>query len=445
MQPIVHREPQPGDVVEGRYVIRERIGQGGMGGVFLAEQAAPERSVAIKFLHPELVDNPDFALRIHQEAVLACRVRDPHCVAVLDWGTLPDGTPYLVMEHVPGRPLGRVLAEEPVPLVRAVDLFGQVLAAIAAAHRSGILHGDVKTDNFLVEATDGADHVTLIDFGLAQMIGAPPRTDLKQGEIVISGTPDYMAPEVIGGDPPSPASDMYGAGVILYELLTGTTPFGGGTAMEIMQRHARDEVTPPSQRRPDRGVPPVLDGVVLKALEKRPDARFCDAAAFAREMHAATQAAASWLRPMALGHVSLPAPADVSAVIPPRRRLARGSDCSGARHTAKLELLRRAIADALRRGDVAAIVDGYLQLARALAARQQLARAASELQEALDVATASGAAVGGDAARAVDRLVVALAALYEEAGDRRRARSVATSTDGSPTWTFAIDHRAEAH
>ena len=353
--------PQPGDVVEARYVIRERIGQGGMGCVFLAEQPALERSVAIKFLQPELVDNPDLARRIHQEAVLACRVRDPHCVAVLDQGALPDGTPYLVMEYVPGRPLGRILADEPVPLMRAIDLFGQVLAAIAATHRSGIFHGDVKTDNFLVEAIDGADHVTLIDFGLAQMIGAPSRTDLEQGEIVVSGTPDYMAPEVIGGEPPSPASDLYGAGVILYELLTGTTPFGGGTAMEIMLRHARDEVMPPSQRRPDRGIPSVLDGVVLKALEKRPDARFRDAVAFARELRGAAQAAASWPRSMALGDASPTAPADVAAAIPPWLP-AHGSDCSGACHTTKVELPRRAIADALRCGDVAAIADGYLRL-----------------------------------------------------------------------------------
>jgi hypothetical protein len=134
---------------------------------------------------------------------------------------------------------------------------------------------------------------------------------------------------------------------------------------------------------------------------------------------------------MAPGHVSLPAPADVSAA-PPRRPLARGSDCSGARHTMKFELPRRAIADAMRRGDVAAIADGYLRLARALAGRQQFAPAASELEEALDVVTAGGAAVGGDAARAVDRLVVALASLYEEAGDRRLARWVATSNRWQP-------------
>ena len=213
---VMERGLKPGDVIDGRYVVRERIGQGGMGSVFVADQPALQRSVAIKVLQPELAGISTHARRFRDEAVIACHVRSPHCVEVFDSGVLPDGTPYIVMEHVPGRPLGRIIADEPVPLPRALDLFDQVLGALATTHGSGVIHGDIKSDNFLVEIVNGIDHVTLIDFGLAQVIAASARIDVEQGEVMVSGTPEYMAPEVIAGEPMSPASDLYGAGVILY-------------------------------------------------------------------------------------------------------------------------------------------------------------------------------------------------------------------------------------
>lgn len=278
---------QPGDVLEGKYVLRERIGQGGMGNVFLADQPALERKVAIKILSPELAGRAWLARRIREEAVFACRVRNPHCVAVIDRSILPDGTPYIVMEYVPGRPLRRFIAEEAIPVARAIDLLCQILNALGAIHASGIVHADVKSDNFLVQHVESGDHVTMIDFGLARVAGAQLCIDLEKGETMLSGTPEYMAPEIIRGEAPIPATDLYSAGVVLYELLTGTLPFDGDTAMKIMIRHVRDAVVPPSLRRPDHSISPALDGVVLRALEKRPEARFPDAATFARELRAA--------------------------------------------------------------------------------------------------------------------------------------------------------------
>ncbi|HEX8106514.1 MAG TPA: serine/threonine-protein kinase [Kofleriaceae bacterium] len=407
-----------------------------MGCVFLADQPALRRSVAIKVLHPELAGIPAHARRFQDEAVIACHVRSPHCIEVFDSGVLLDGTPYIVMEHIPGRPLGRIIADEPIPLSRAIDLFDQVLRALAATHRSGILHGDVKSDNFLVEIGDGVDHVTLIDFGLGQAIAAPARVDRDHGEILISGTPEYLAPERIDGDPASPASDLYGAGVILYELLTGTTPFGGGTAMEIMNRQVRDPVIPPSQRRPDRDIPPVIDRIVLRALDKRPGARFADAEAFARALQAA--APRHTLRqPVAFVGPIQRVPGDDTIARRSRRRLARGSDCGG-RGGDQARTIRQEIGGALRRGDVAAIADGYLRLGNALVGEGQFWCAIHELQEGIDVLTAGGDPRASDAPHGVDRLAVALAALYETAGDRQLARHAATSTDHSPTWTLAI-------
>lgn len=416
-------------MLEGKYVIRERIGQGGMGCVFLADQLALDRRVAIKVLPPELVAVPDLARRMHDEAMLASHVRSPHCIEIFDRGSLPDGTPYIVMEYVPGRSLGRIIADDAVPLERALEVFDQILSALAATHRSGIVHGDVKTDNFLVECASGTDHVTMIDFGLAHVIASRCDDEVSPDELVISGTPEYMAPEVAAGNPPLPASDLYGAGVILYELLTGNTPFHGGTAVEIMVRHARDPVTPPSERRPDRGIPPEIDRVVLQALDKCPEARFASAAAFARALRSAAGAPGS--------SRGRPSPAPDPGRSQSRRRFARGSDCSTA-ICGDTEAPRRAIGAALRRGDVTAIADGYLDLANALVEQDQVARAASELQEGLDVLTAGRAPGAGDTAPCVDRLVVALAALYDDAGDPRSARRLAASTDRSPTWTYTI-------
>jgi eukaryotic-like serine/threonine-protein kinase len=328
MTTLSHAALKQGDVLDGKYVVRDCIGQGGMGSVFLAEQPALGRKVAIKVLHPELARCPAHAARIRDEAIAARHVRSSHCLNVLDCSALPDGGSYLVMEYVPGRSLARISAEECLPLSRILDLFEQVLAALGSIHEAGIVHADVKSDNFLVESLDGRDHVTMIDFGLARFTSSSIGVELEDGEAIVSGTPEYMAPEVVCGGPPVVASDLYGAAVILYELLTGATPFGGGTAVEIMVRHASDVAVPPSLRRPDRTIPAALDRVVMRALEKRPEARFPDAAAFAR----AVRAAVASVRPSQdiAPHHRRPQPESRTrnySASRPRRRIARGSDC----------------------------------------------------------------------------------------------------------------------
>jgi serine/threonine protein kinase len=342
------------------------------------------------------------------------------------------------MEYVPGRSLGRIIADEAMSLERALGLFEQILSALGAIHRCGIVHADVKSDNFIVERVDGADHVTMIDFGLAEVLGGAYPPELASDEVSVSGTPEYLAPEVIAGDTPLPASDLYGAGVILYELLTGSTPFCGGTANEIMARHVREPVIPPSERARDRGIPPEIDRVVLEALDKHPDARFRDAAAFAHALKAAAGAACGPDSHSGVPEDSALATAGVDTNSrPTTRQLARTSDASDA-SSGELEAPRRAIEDAIRTGDIAAIADGYLALANALVERHQVARAMRELQEGIDIVTEGGNPCGGDSPSCVDRLVIALAALYDDEGDPRHARHLAMSTDRSPTRTYAI-------
>lgn len=390
---------QEGEVLDGKYVLRERIGQGGMGSVFLAVQPALERTVAIKILRSDVQAWRDAGL-VHDEAVAASRCRSPHCVAVIDYGVLADGRPYLVMEYVPGRSLERIIVEERIPAARVVHLFEQVLEALGAAHDSGIIHGDVKSDNFMVELLGGREHVTMIDFGLARVAGPPVHHGLQEPALIV-GTPDYLAPEVCRGEAPTRASDMYGAGVILYELLTARTPFGGGTAAEIAARHVYDAVERPSLRRPDRDISPAFDELVLRALDKRPAARFPDAATFARELRAAARRART--RPRTRRGL--------------QRRTRPDSD-AGATDTRldraeQLRELRCVLGEALARDDAAQIAEGYLAIAQLLRSERRFSAAASQLEEGIDLLTAGHETLAGDRAAGVDGLKVALAALYE--------------------------------
>ena len=261
-----------------RYVLGQRLGAGGMGVVYEATCAQRGDRFAIKFLHPEQTHHGRARQRIDAEAFAGLLIHHPHVVAVLDAGTTGAGDSYLVMEHVHGEPLGRRLRREgAMAPARAIEIARQILSGLSAAHHVGIVHGDIKTDNVLVEArADGTDHCKLLDFGLARIqfeTCRDPNEPNPAREEWLSGTPEYMAPEVIQGNGPSFCADLYAVGIILYELLTGSTPFAGGTMSEIAERHLADEVVPPSLRCTYE-IPASLDRVILRALDKDARARF---------------------------------------------------------------------------------------------------------------------------------------------------------------------------
>lgn len=266
----------------GEYQLREVIGAGGMGVVFDAEAAG--RHVAIKILTNQRLADDRALRRFRDEALVGEIVRHPNLTATLEHGDTRDGLPFLVMERVCGETLGTQIQRDGIPSMRrAIVLVQQILAGLEALHAAGIVHGDVKSDNILVERLDdGSDHARLIDFGLAHVQFAPTDDVRRPGpdEELVSGTPEYMAPEVILGHGSSMASDLYAVGIILYELITGSTPFAGGSAGEIVRRHLEDEVVPPSLRC-EAEMPAMLERIMLRALVKDPAGRFATASAFA--------------------------------------------------------------------------------------------------------------------------------------------------------------------
>lgn len=262
-------DPLIGQVLQGRWRVVERLGGGGMGAVYLAEQLSMGgRLVALKVLHPEYSRDDDFVRRFRAEAQQAGRINDPHVVTVYDFGQTDDGQLFLVMEYVVGPTLKAVLREGPLSLGRAVRFGLQLAEALQVVHRAGIVHRDVKGDNVIVR--EGRDQIKLMDFGIAKPTESEGRTwETRTGVIV--GTPRYMAPEQIEKGEVSPLSDIYSWGIVLYELLTGDTPFMAQTPAAVMIKHVSEKPRPVRELRKE--IPAGLERIVSWALEKRPEDR----------------------------------------------------------------------------------------------------------------------------------------------------------------------------
>jgi beta-lactam-binding protein with PASTA domain len=247
-----------------RYVIKRKLGSGGMADVYLAEDQELGRRVALKLLDDRHASDEQFVERFRREAQSAAGLNHPNIVSIFDRGRA-EGTYYIAMEYLDGRTLKELLVRNgPTPIPIAIDYARQILGALAFAHRNGIIHRDIKPHNIVVGG-DGRLKVT--DFGIARS-GASQMTEA--GSIV--GTAQYLSPEQARGAPVDPRSDLYSLGIVLYEMLTGKVPFTGDTPVEIAMKHLSQIPEPPSSLRPE--VPHDLDAVVLRALAKDPEQRY---------------------------------------------------------------------------------------------------------------------------------------------------------------------------
>jgi serine/threonine-protein kinase len=250
-----------------RYVIKRKLGSGGMAVVYLAEDQELGRRVALKLLDERHAADEQFVERFRREAQSAAGLNHPNIVSIFDRG-LAEGTYYIAMEYLDGRTLKELLVRNgPTPIPIAIDYARQILGALSFAHRHGIVHRDIKPHNIVV-GSDGRLKVT--DFGIARS-GASQMTEA--GSIV--GTAQYLSPEQARGAPVDPRSDIYSLGIVLYEMLTGNVPFTGDTPVEIAMKHLSQVPEPPSKLRDD--VPHELDAVVMRALAKDPDQRYASA------------------------------------------------------------------------------------------------------------------------------------------------------------------------
>jgi serine/threonine-protein kinase len=303
-------DPLLGTLVDGRYRVRDRVARGGMATVYTAVDERLDRTVALKIVHPTQAGEPRFVDRFMDEAKAIARLTHPNVVAAYDRGT-HDGLAYLVMEYVRGRTLREILSSRRrLTPPEALAITEQMLAAIAAAHRAGLVHRDVKPENVLVAAAPSGGPQNLVDsvvkvtdFGLAQAVqastGATSGTAGPAGGGAGAGagaggdgggllaTVAYVAPELVSDGHADPRSDVYSAGIVLFEMLTGRVPFDGGEPAEVAWRHVDEDVPPPSTV--VAGLPPAVADLVVRATRRNPADRPSDAGALLHEVQAARE------------------------------------------------------------------------------------------------------------------------------------------------------------
>lgn len=280
-----------GQLISGRYRVLGTLGTGGMGQVYLAEHVAIQKRVALKVLHREYSSKQDIVERFRQEAISASRIKHPNVLEIFDYGELTDGSSFIAMELLEGRDLGQALEKDgPLPPAAALEVLLQICRALEAAHARGVVHRDLKPDNVFLQKQEGADPIVkIVDFGIASLRSSEEAAQQEQAGSkrrltktgMIFGTPEYMAPEQAQGKRADERSDVYAAGVILFETLTGAVPFTGETFLEVLNRHVLFPIPRLTEVNENVQVSPELEDVVRRAMAKDPAARYATMREFA--------------------------------------------------------------------------------------------------------------------------------------------------------------------
>ncbi len=307
----------------GEYVVRRRIGSGGMGVVYEGEHPVIGRKVAIKIIRPDSSEGVR-GRDLVGEARAVSAIRHRGIIDIFGFGTLPGVGQYLVMEYLNGRPLDEVILDRaPMPPSEVIRLIIEVLGALSAAHTVGVIHRDLKPGNiFLVLESNGSEYVKVLDFGLAKQGATPNGATPQTRASMIVGTPEYMAPEQACGQPVSPRTDLYAVGIILFEMLTGQLPFRGDSPMHVAIQQVQAQ--PPSPASLVDGLPPELEALVLRLLAKEPEQRPASAEAVARELKTIARTLAVEMTQLAgfartePAPAARPAPRQEAPVAPPR-------------------------------------------------------------------------------------------------------------------------------
>ncbi len=262
-------DPYVGRKLDDKFLIEQLLGVGGMGRVYKAVQLSLDKQVCVKVLRTGMGQDETLARRFHREARASSRLNHPNSISIIDFGqAAEDGALYMAMEFIPGKDLGKVIQQEyPLGEERIVAIMDQVLSALADAHAAGIVHRDLKPENIMVTDLRGTkDFVKVLDFGIAKLQESTQDPALTQAGMVC-GTPEYMSPEQARGEELDARSDLYAAGVILYQMVSGRLPFTAPTAMGIVTKHLVEPPTPPSQLE-GVSVSPAMEACILKAMSK---------------------------------------------------------------------------------------------------------------------------------------------------------------------------------
>ncbi len=277
-----------GSIIAERYHVLKKLGEGGMGQVYLAEHVKMGRKSAVKVMNPGMVHDADAIARFNREAANASRINHPHVAGIYDFGETPEGLIYLAMEFIEGESLTAVVdANGALPALRAADITRQAAEGLSVAHDMGIVHRDLKPDNIMIARNrDGSDCVKVVDFGIAKAADSASQKVTRTGMVV--GTPEYMSPEQLAGDKLDSRSDIYSLGLVAFNMLTGKLPFPSETAQESMIMRLTDKPKRLAEMRA-MSWPDDVQAVMDKVLERDAGLRYQSATAFGRDLFAAIE------------------------------------------------------------------------------------------------------------------------------------------------------------